>query len=169
MSFSIGDYVQAVEGLPVSGNGTIVEIENHGHSDFIYINWDSPTVNTYRRRYDNVIYEKVFGVHPYMITKIVSIANGKELKNTIPSNPKMRAIALKIVQLENKFKARQLAKLETKVKDARVTISRSGDITSSTEGRAHHRATVINTTVAQGTTGQIEGFFTSSEATANSF
>lgn len=113
MHFKLGDKVTTKS----KGNnyyaqyklGTVVEIVNHLGNDgspWCYVAWDKSTEDTsYVHRFDGKIYRHVYGFYASSL-ELVQSAKIKEDDPALPADPRLRGIAIKIREMETRFKSR---------------------------------------------------------------
>jgi len=116
MHFKLGDKVTTKK----KGNnyyneysvGTIVEIITVPHglagndgSPWCYVSWDKPTSDTYAHRVNGKIYRYVYGFYETSL-ELVQSAKVTADDPALPADPRLRGIAIKIRDMESRFKNR---------------------------------------------------------------
>jgi len=115
MPFKLGDKVTTKN----KGNtyytqykiGTIVEIiTHHGMSSndgspWCYVSWENSTEDTYVHKFDGKIYRHVYGFYASSL-ELVELAKVKADDPALPADPRLRGIAIKIRDIETRFKNR---------------------------------------------------------------
>jgi hypothetical protein len=116
MTFKIGDRVTTKKEGNIYymeyGVGTIIEIltnpmnlANSNGEPWCYISWDKPTSETYAHKVARNLYRHVYG---FFATSLELVQSAKVNPNdpVLPTDPRLRDIALKIRDIEYRFKNR---------------------------------------------------------------
>jgi hypothetical protein len=115
MHFKLGDKVTTKS----KGNnyyeqykiGTVVEIVTHlsltstDGSPWCYVAWDKSTEDTYVHKFNGTIYRHVYGFYASSL-ELVQSAKVKADDPALPADPRLRGIAIKIRDIETRFKNR---------------------------------------------------------------
>ena len=115
MSFNIGDRVIPidVDDLKIFGEGTIVanNYSSRQSNDIIgyYINFDSHSGPTYNYTVNDTLYLNIYMMYPDRF-ELIGLETSRP---PLPADPRLRGIALKIRELDEKFKRRQEVKAKS--------------------------------------------------------
>lgn len=115
MPFKIGDRVTTKsKGNPYYAKyitGTVIEIIttdgmiNANGTPWCYVAWDNSTEDTFSHRHNGTIYRHVYGFYETSL-KLVQSAKVKADDPALPADPRLRGIAIKIRDMETRFKDR---------------------------------------------------------------
>ena len=111
MTFKVGDRVTTKDYYTGFKIGTVVEVLSTDHalatekSPWCYISWDTKGPDMYAHRVAGKIYRYVYGFYASSL-KLVESAIDLENDPKLPTDPRLRGIAIKIRDLENKYKNR---------------------------------------------------------------
>ena len=117
MTFKIGDRVTTKnKSKPYFADyilGTVIEIIATGGiitatangSPWCYVAWDNATHDTFSHRHNGTIYRHVYGFYETSL-ELVQSANVKADDPALPTDPRLRGIAIKIRDMESRFKDR---------------------------------------------------------------
>jgi hypothetical protein len=111
MTFKVGDKVTTKTYYTEYAIGTIVEIIDNPNifggdgSPWCYVSWDKRGNDTYAHKVAGKIYRYVYGFYSTSL-KLVEPVSELEDDPKLPTDPRLRGIAIKIRDLENKYKNR---------------------------------------------------------------
>ena len=115
MPFKIGDRVTTKDkGNPYYAEykiGTVIEIIttdgmiNANGTPWCYVAWDTSTHDTFSHRHNGTIYRHVYGFYETSLV-LVQSAKVKADDPALPTDPRLRGIAIKIRDMESRFKDR---------------------------------------------------------------
>jgi len=109
MTFKIGDRVAAKKEKGYRfGIGTIVSIGGIGNLDtsdtWYYINWDEHKTGTYALAINHTRYPNIYGLYERALDLVESASIVTDPR--LPADPRLRGIAIKIRDIEERFKNR---------------------------------------------------------------
>jgi hypothetical protein len=112
MNFSIGDRVRPIDGRDFNsfGEGTIVATYN---DEGYYINWDNNNGSTYSNEFRRNGEVHTYATIYMMFRDRIELVSDAVARPPLPSDPRLRGIALKIRELDKKFKRKQEAKAKS--------------------------------------------------------
>ena len=115
MPFKIGDRVTTKDkGNPYYAEykiGTVIEIIttdgmiNANGTPWCYVAWDNSTHDTFSHRHNGTIYRHVYGFYETSLV-LVQSAKVKADDPALPTDPRLLGIAIKIRDMETRFKDR---------------------------------------------------------------
>jgi hypothetical protein len=111
MTFRVGDRVTTKDYFAGYKQGTIIEILTTDHalatdkSPWCYVSWDNRTADAYAHKVAGKIYRYVYGFYGNSL-KLVEPDIDLENDPRLPTDPRLRGIAIKIRDIENRFKDR---------------------------------------------------------------
>jgi len=113
--FNIGDIVCASSHDTYARTfkyGVVVHISDPTNDlgNFVYCDWRNPEAlpNTYAYKFNNKKYKYIYGMYQHNL-KLISSATLEVMKN-LPEDPRLRGIAIKIRQMDERFKNRHSSK-----------------------------------------------------------
>lgn len=109
MTFKVGDRVAAKkEKVYRFGIGTIVSVGGIGNLDtsdtWYYINWDEHRTGTYALAINHTRYPNIYGLYERALDLVESASIVTD--PALPADPRLRGIAIKIRDMESRFKDR---------------------------------------------------------------